>query len=108
MAARAAALARPSLQPGQRARRRGPLRAVGEVAALIAIAAVVIGGSNGAAHDQVPPARALDAPAFVLLALLAATVLLRRRAPLVMLLATSLLLGLFFAAGWAGWPAGCR
>ncbi|MCM3921203.1 histidine kinase, partial [Frankia sp. AiPs1] len=91
--------------PGQRTRRRRPLRAIGDVAALLATAAVVIGGSHGAARDQVPPAHALDAPAFVLLALLAATVLLRRRAPLVMLLATSLLLGVFFAAGYPRGPA---
>lgn len=78
---------------------------MGDITALVAAAAVVIGGSNGAAQDQVPPARALDAPAFVLLTLLAGTVLLRRRAPLVMLLATSLLLGLFFAAGYPHGPA---
>ncbi len=78
---------------------------MGDITALVAGAAVVIGGSNGAAQDQVPPARALDAPAFVLLTLLAGTVLLRRRAPLVMLLATSLLLGLFFAAGYPHGPA---
>ncbi|WP_261575859.1 histidine kinase dimerization/phosphoacceptor domain-containing protein, partial [Frankia gtarii] len=78
---------------------------MGDITALVAAAAVVIGGSNGAAQDQVPPAHALDAPAFVLLTLLAGTVLLRRRAPLVMLLATSLLLGLFFAAGYPHGPA---
>ncbi len=76
-----------------------------DVTALVATAAVVIGGSNGAAQDQVPPARALDAPAFVLLILLTGTVLLRRRVPLVMLLSTSLLLGAYFAAGYPHGPA---
>ncbi|WP_207770346.1 sensor histidine kinase [Frankia canadensis] len=83
---------------------RGVIR-LRDVAALLATGLVVVGASHGAAHDQVPPARPLDALAFTLLALLAATVTLRRRSPLAMLAASALLLGTLLGAGYPHGPS---
>ncbi|MCK9896646.1 sensor histidine kinase [Frankia sp. AgB32] len=83
----------------------GRRAAARDAAVLLGAAAVTIGGSHGAAHEQVPPAHPLDAPAFVLLVLLTATVALRRRSPLGALAAASLLLAAFTAAGYPHGPS---
>jgi signal transduction histidine kinase len=82
--------------------RRGLAR---DVAVLLAAAMVVIGASKGAAHDQIPPARPLDALAFALLTLIALTVTLRRRSPLAMLAASSVLVGCLLGAGYPHGPS---
>ncbi len=83
----------------------GRRTAARDAAVLLGAAAVTIGGSHGAAHEQVPPARPLDALAFVLLVLLTATVTLRRRSPLGALGAASLLLAAFTAVGYPHGPS---
>ncbi|MCM3886239.1 histidine kinase [Frankia sp. R82] len=86
----------------QRVRRSATAHA-GEIARLLAAAAVVIGGSVGASHN-VEDVHRLDAFAFVLLGLLAGTLLLRG-SPLVMVAVSAPLLGSYLGAGYPHGPS---
>ncbi len=67
-------------------------------------ATVLLAGSSEAGKDQVPPHRSIDAAGYVLLALAAAGLLLRRHAPTAMLMLESLLVGGYLAAGYPHGP----
>lgn len=85
--------------------RRGIFPVIGDLLFTAFTAAALLRGSGEVGADQVPPSRPLDAFAYVLLALLAAAIPLRRRAPLAMLMATSLLLGGYLGTGYPHGPA---
>jgi signal transduction histidine kinase len=75
-----------------------------DVLATLVVGTAIGFGTGKAAEGRVPPHRALDATAYVLLALAAVTVPLRRRAPPVTLAVASAAVGAFLALGYPHGP----
>jgi signal transduction histidine kinase len=74
-----------------------------DVLPTLVVGFVLIMGTGKAAEEHVPT-RSLDAVAYAVLALAAATVPLRRHAPLVMLVTASMIVGTYLAVGYPNGP----
>ena len=76
----------------------------GEVIGAVVVAAIQVGATAGAAHDQSATGRPYEPLAWGLLVLSAAGLLLRRRSPEAALVATALPVWVYLALGYSGGP----